>query len=120
MKIKEYLCGEKIKENSSLVALLQECENDFDITPTFSNIPMAMICDEVKEEAYKNHVPMTVYEHEVGIPLKPKALSSFGVPKHPDVGDYVEYCIAPTQGNQNIAEWALYEIMWRKFESQEG
>ena len=80
---REYISGGKIKESPSLVALLQECGNDFEVVPTFSVVHRAVSFNDktqsyegVSEKIEENHVPMTVFEHEVGIPLRPKSSSS--------------------------------------------
>jgi len=86
-------------------------EKNFEIASTFDTVPMKYF-DGVKEECYKNHVPMSVGSNYIGIPLRPKDPSSFGRPKHPEIGEYVGYFIAPI--GKDCGGWALYEVMWRK------
>ena len=124
MKEKYYVCGKKIKQNTDLVALLHECEADFETVSTFEVVPMRYFDEFQKKECYReDYVPMTIFEHAVGIPLIPKDLSHFGKPENPKISDYVGYFIAPIKSNKNknflCNGWALYEVMWREFVDSE-
>lgn len=127
-----YVGQRRIKEADSLTGLLQECETDFDVVNTFSTTPYGVLNRYFDEEhCLKNEVPMLIYEHAVGIPLKPKSFSSFGKPTHPEYGGFIEYYIAPTermrycQGGldspqQNNPKWALYECMFKPVPQNRG